>query len=286
MFSKNSGHRRLKVLKKTGIRLAGIGLFFFLQFQLSWGLNYWYRSFQQQEHLHPVPTTTQSLDRMSHFLIQACIRERLALPAKLQGPDYQAAQIFRQSAALYTYRNADMPFPGQYRVSLKPSLFATAMNYMGTEGYFNPFTGEAQVNDQIPVTELPFTSCHELAHEAGYGFEYEANMIGYLVATRSEHPFFRYSAHLQALLYVLPLLRRADSTTFRKELKTISGPVLADIKAELGYWKKYQGATEKIMSLFYTQYLKANNQPQGMQSYADFIPLLIAWYDLHGYPGG
>ncbi len=284
LFSKISRRLKIGILKKSAIRSGCFMLILFLQFQFSWGLNYWYRSFQQEEKLHTAPVTNAGLDSLSRFLIQSCSRDRLALPDKLDGQNFRAPEIFRQGAVLYRSEKLHMPFAGQHRISLKPSLYGYAMNYMGLEGYFNPFTGEAQVNDQIPFTELPFTTCHELAHEAGYGFEYEANMIGYLVATRSKYPFFRYSAHLQALLYVLPLIRRRDSLAFRKEIKSIPRSILADINGELNYWRPYEGATEKIMSLFYTQYLKANNQPQGLQSYTDFVPLLAAWYKMHGYP--
>ena len=35
--------------------------------------------------------------------------------------------------------------------------------FSGFLGYYNPFTGEAQVNTKVPQFVIPFTICHEMA---------------------------------------------------------------------------------------------------------------------------
>lgn len=267
-------------MKRAGILLLSVLLLYCL-FLLSWGLNYTYRSFISDNKLDIKEVPEPELERLSLFLIRNCTAEKSHLFEKSAVP---SGSVFTTAISLYQQKEPGSGLQPAGRLSLKPSLFGPLMSYMGVSGYFNPFTGEAQVNSYIPGIELPFTACHELAHEMGYGYEYEANMLGYLVAVHSQNPDFRYSAHLQALLYVLPELRHTDSLKFKSVIKTLTPAVLRDIRLELNFWRKYQGETDRLVSFFYTGYLKANKQPQGMRSYSDFVPLLDAWYLKNGYP--
>ena len=54
-------------------------------------------------------------------------------------------------------------------------------------GYYNPFTGEAQVNTNVPAFVIPFTTCHEMAHQIGYASESEASFVGFLVIRNSNN---------------------------------------------------------------------------------------------------
>jgi len=40
-----------------------------------------------------------------------------------------------------------------------------------------PFTGEANVNISMPHTSIPFTACHEMAHQIGFAREDEAYQL-------------------------------------------------------------------------------------------------------------
>ncbi len=56
-------------------------------------------------------------------------------------------------------------------------------NYLGFTGYYNPFTGEAQVNTTVPQFLLPNIALHEMGHQIGYAKEDEANFSAYLAAS-------------------------------------------------------------------------------------------------------
>ena len=85
--------------------------------------------------------------------------------------------------------------------SVKPSLFSYLGNYLGYTGYYNPFTGEAQVNTTTPLFVQPFTTCHEIGHQLGYAKENEANFAGFLAARYSDNPAFRYSMYFDMYAY-------------------------------------------------------------------------------------
>ena len=56
-------------------------------------------------------------------------------------------------------------------VPAKWTRFPALFSALGIAGLYFPFTGEAIVNgDDLPDT-LPFTICHELAHQAGFARE-------------------------------------------------------------------------------------------------------------------
>ena len=295
-----SRHEKLKsrMISKKIFSILLVLFLIYLQFLVSWGLNYRYRSYISESKLLILPPKTEAVDSLCQYLVKSCIHDKLVMANNPETAQCNALAIFNHAKFRYldvsqkhgyftdTYQKKHMPglilqYPA--RISLKPSLYSSLMNYMGVSGYFNPFTGEAQVNQQIPSVELPFTSCHEIAHELGYGFEYEANFIGYLVSTSDNDKFFNYSGHLEALMYALPELRSRDSLAFKKIIKTLSPAIITDIRNDLFYWRKYRGSTEKLISFFYTGYLKANKQPQGMQSYSDLVPLLCAYYKKYGY---
>jgi hypothetical protein len=73
-------------------------------------------------------------------------------------------------------------------------------------------------------------------------------------------------------------LRATDSLEFKRYKKRISKHVMADLKTERAYWQYYAGRLEVISSIFYDNYLKANNQPQGLMTYNKMITLVMAWY--------
>jgi hypothetical protein len=81
-----------------------------------------------------------------------------------------------------------------YSPSIKPSLLTPLLNYIGTSGYYNPFTSEAQMNYQMPVFNRPFVACHEMSHQMGYGAEDEANFVGFWPHWLSDR-LLRYSAY-------------------------------------------------------------------------------------------
>ena len=70
------------------------------------------------------------------------------------------------------------------------------------QGYFFPFSMEANYNQIMNIMNKPATMCHELAHLKGFLQEDEANLIGYLACIQSDDPFFQYSGYLSVLNYL------------------------------------------------------------------------------------
>ena len=59
-------------------------------------------------------------------------------------------EIFAQAKQAYVAAEKKYPFLHYSSLSVKSSLYGAFGNYFGFLGYYNPFTGEAQVNVTVP----------------------------------------------------------------------------------------------------------------------------------------
>lgn len=161
---------------------------------------------------------------------------------------------------------------------VKPSIISPLLNYLETSGYFNPFTGEAQINWQMPLFDRPFTACHEMTHQIGFGREDEADFGGYLAGIRSNDKLLRYSAYYAGTIEFLRYLRRRDTVAHHQLKAMLSLGVKQDLKTDSLYWTTYAGRIGMMSGRFYDSFLKANNQPAGLYTYNRMIRLTMAWY--------
>lgn len=142
---------------------------------------------------------------------------------------------------------------------------------IGIAGYYNPLSGEANVNMKLPAWVLPFVTCHEIAHQLGVAREDEANLVGYLVGINSNDVDFQYSANYNMLRYILFEIRIKSPENYQKLLGKISPRVLEDFKAENDFWAKYNGQMSIYTGIIFDKFLKINNQKKGINSYQDIV---------------
>jgi hypothetical protein len=166
--------------------------------------------------------------------------------------------------------------------SIKKSLFSLPLTYMGFAGYLNPLTGEAQVNYLIPKISFPATCSHEVAHQLGIALESEANFIGYLAGNSHDDDYFQYSANLMALRYVLFDIYRFDPELYQEYRSKLPKGVLKNIRESQEFWSKYENPFEPIFKYFYDNFLKYNQQKDGLKSYNQMVGLLIAYDEKYG----
>ena len=161
-------------------------------------------------------------------------------------------------------------------------MWGKLLNYTGVTGYYNPFTGEAQVNTSVPAFLQPYIACHEVAHQLGYAKEMEANFVGYLTAVSSTDSLFHYSAYLELFMYANRNLYSADSVSANHYRNQLSEPVRKDIKEWVLFNKNHKSILEPVTSWMYEKYLLGNKQPQGILSYDEVSGYLIAYLKKNG----
>jgi len=165
--------------------------------------------------------------------------------------------------------------------SLKPSLYSVPLTYMGFSGYLNPFTNEAQIDGLIPTYKYPTTGSHEVAHQLGYAKENEANFIGSMAAMKHPDVYFQYSGHAFALRHCLGEIYRREPLRYNDIVKTVNLGILKNYQEVRDFWRGYENPTEPIFKATYNNFLKANNQAGGMESYSYVVALLVNYYENH-----
>ena len=169
-------------------------------------------------------------------------------------------------------------FKGFYTTP-KPAIMSEAMCYFQISGIYPYISPEAIVNIKTPVSELPHTICHEMAHQRGIAREDEANYVGYLAAINNPDPLFQYSGYSQALSYCLSALYRASSVAYDQIRPLMHVGVLRDMSDAGNFWRSFEQKNElpaKISTAVNDTYLQIQNIPDGTRSYGRVVDLLLA----------
>ena len=256
-------------------------LVIYLVFNICWGINYNREGIARQLALPDSAYHAGDLRTMNCLLIDKVNESKRAWMRQHQ-PYPGNKELFLQTDLAYRKIAKQFTFMRYEPVSLKPSIWGWLGNYTGFTGYYNPFTGEAQVNTTVPKFLQPFIACHEVAHQIGYAKEMEANFVGYLAAVHSNDTLFHYSAYLDLFVYANRNLYTLDSTAAVLYRNDLSADVQNDLREWRNFSRKHKNPIEPVISWFYGKFLEQNQQPQGILSYDQVTGLLIAYYKKYG----
>lgn len=272
---------RTWLLSRLG-RLLFVVLLVYVLFNGLWGLNYDRLGVADQLRLDVEPYSTNDLNWLVGRIAQRL--NELDSPARAdRGRLEHSRAVFDGAVGSYAYLVARDPRFVYHNPSIKPSLFGWLDNYMGFGGYYNPFTGEAQVNTDVPVFTQPFTTCHEMGHQLGYAKENEANFVGYLSARSSMDPAFRYSVYFDLYLYAAGELYLRDSNLVKPIREGLHHDIRQDYRDLQQFNRKFVNPFEPVIRKMYGSYLRANRQPQGMKTYDEVTAWLIAYGRKYGW---
>lgn len=266
------------------MKLFSVLLWVYIIFKLLWGLNYNRLGIEHQLQLTQAPYTRTEITALTNDFIDSLNHYRKQLDSVL--PVQPLDSIYRE--AYHSYQNLSYQYPFLYYAnrSVKASLYSGLADYIGFTGYYNPFTGEAQLRTDIPRILTPYVVCHEMAHQLGYASESEANFVGYLAASSAKSLYFRYSVYLELFSYaqgeqVTLYVQEKDFKGFeaaihnnRMRLDTL---VKQDRQQIRNFFRKRQNRISPAMTSLYDQYLKMNRQLSGMKSYDEVIGWIIAY---------
>jgi hypothetical protein len=172
----------------------------------------------------------------------------------------------------------EYPFFEYKTPSIKKSVFSFPLTYMGFGGYLNPFTNEAQVNDKLPMFGFPNVVCHEMAHQMGFASESECNFIGFLACVKNDDLYFQYSAYSNALRYCMANIGMKDEVKFKILKAKINPGIIENYKESDLFWKQYDTFIDKCFHIFYDNFLKMNQQKDGLEGYSKFVNLMVNYY--------
>ena len=261
--------------------LSTISIIYFL-FHFCWGLNYYRNSLHATLNLKTTYTTHQLKTITNELVLKTNGLHLNITNDSLQKTDipYSFNELTTLSQQGYKELEIRYPFfrhPGQ---NSKKSLFSTPLSYMGFGGYLNPFTLEVQVNSLMPKSSLAITIAHEQAHQLGYAAENEANFIGFLACIHNKDLYYKYTGYSFALRYCLQELSRRDIDYYKNIVSSINPGILINFQETTKFWKSYNNPLEPVIKGVYNNFLKANNQEKGIESYGYVVAMIVNYLQI------
>ncbi len=245
-------------------------LFVYALFFLGWGANYdkpplreyWgLKTTEQKDRAEKRRTDSLELVAFDRFLVDklnSCASNYHSL---------SFSEIHDRSIAYYrVFTDSKVRMHG---LGVKRSLFGYYMERMAIDGYYNPFTGEGQVNGRMPAFMMPFIVCHEMAHQAGIAAEGDANLMAYALGTATNDVSFNYSSYLNIWLYINNRLFRRDSVVAKQFEAQLNKLTAAHIDTLEVLSKKYDNDVSRYGTELYDEYLKMQNQKEGLRTYGN-----------------
>ncbi len=261
---RNKGDLLLHSIFNTAIIFS----FIYLLFLLGWGGNYYKPSLTTYWHMDKGQWQKDSTEIIyDKFLVDKL---------NLYAPGFKPLRFkeVRGNAMDYYKQHTDCK-ARLHGLNIKPSIYGFLMQHLGIQGYYNPLTGEAQVNRFLPEFMLPFVVVHEMAHQAGIAAEDDANLMAYTISIKSGDPTFRYSAYLNMWLYNHNRIRRRDSVLADEMRGWLNPLTLQHLDTLKQIRLRYKSDVSLYSSSMYDLYLKMLQQEEGIMSYNQAV--ITAW---------
>lgn len=257
-------------------------VFIYVIFNSFWGINYNRLGIAYQMKFDSLYYDSLDVFTLQQNLINKVNKSKELLTINnAQYPDNKT--VFRHAVSCYHQAEGHLSFLAYRNRSVKSSMYGTWGNYLGFTGYYNPFSGEAQVNTTVPDFLIPGITLHEMGHQLGYAKEDEASFAGYLAAVYSNDSLFLYSTYLDLFMFANREAYYYDSARAITARRSLSPEVKKDIEEWRQFNLTHQGYLEPAITWLYSRYLKVNQQPEGMRSYNLVIAMVIAHYKKYGF---
>lgn len=160
----------------------------------------------------------------------------------------------------------------------KPLAFSAFLSVQNLTGIYSPFTVEANYNQDMTPYNIPFTACHELSHLRGFMQEEEANFIAWLACKDAPETELQYSGSMLAWIHCMNVLYEEDRAAWSEIREILSEEADVDLRENSKFWDKWDGAVAEVSEQINDNYLKANGQKDGVQSYGRMADLVVAYY--------
>ena len=256
------------------LRMINTVLLVYLLFIFGWGANYYKRPLREYWNLDKVNPVAAQLtkDQLKIKSKRDLVTFDSLLVCNLNtyAPHYVSLSMktINERAKSYYGRYTDTKLKN-FGLGVKRSFFGYFLERAAVEGYYNPFTGEGQIDNGLPAFVMPFLVVHEIAHQAGIAAEGDANLLSYALCTATNDSTFRYSAYLEIWLYTNNRLYRRDTAMAAKFEAQLNKLTTAHIDTLEQLSKKYHNEFARYSSEFYDSYLKMQHQVEGIRSYSN-----------------
>lgn len=173
---------------------------------------------------------------------------------------------------------APLGYPVKPGVNIRYLKPKGVLRRISVSGIYNPWTGEANVDDALGPLPRIFTAAHEMAHAFGVASEAEANFTAYLACLSANDPLARYAAEYALWRTLAGEVNRSYPPEVGESLAAaIPEPLRTDRAA---IWKnsmRYKGYFPEISEALNDTYLKVQGIEAGVDDYDAFTALYFSW---------
>lgn len=255
------------------------GLSIYAGFCLLWGVFYGADSFQDKSGLTARGGTVEELTALT----ERFAREVSAAGDQVQRDENSCFAVPRSeifAEAMSAYDGVVQVFDCLKKPAVMPKAFVSSrgMSYLDFSGFYFPFTGEANLNDESPAAYLPANICHEMAHQQGIAAEQECNFVAIMAATSADSAAYRYAGYLMGYVHLSNALYRVDQAAWQTIRDSLPDAVRADLRQNSAYWARFDGLVNTAATKVYDGFLKSNGLSDGVQNYGTVVDLLLAYY--------
>lgn len=226
--------------------------------------------------------TAEDLYKVTSDLALKASEAREKLPEDEKGCvkfSVSLSEILKFANNCYKPLGHEYPFLKTGSTRVKSVLLSHYWSYTGTTGVYCPWLGEANVNTDIPDSELCHTAAHEIAHTMGFAKENECNFIAWLACSKSGQPDYEYSGHLAAFIYCSNALYKANPELCSMANQNLSAGIIRDLKQRNEYWDSFEGEVMESSQQVNDTFIKANGVESGVLSYNEMVGLMLRYYD-------
>ncbi len=274
-LGRKSSSTRVALIQKAVGFWVFLSLAYFI-FLFIWGFNYYRIPFADLAGFDTSGIRAEELELLCSDLVQQTNELRLAVSEDNGGViAVDKTKVLEQAWEGYSVAGQTYAELGGNYSKPKALVMSRIMSWLGLSGLYFPFTGEANVNMEMPVPLFPATVAHEMAHQRGFAREDEANFIAYLTCINHPDLHFQYSGTLLALINSMNALAAYNYETYLELRQGYAAGVERDLSALRQFWQQYQGPISRTSSRVNNAYLQINGQEDGIHSYGRMVDLLI-----------
>ena len=267
--------KKEKMFRLIGRTYSAI-VWLYVVFLLGWGGNYYKQKILLYDEQAIRPSFKSTPQAILYDMDSLMVMKLNEFAAQEPTADYQ--NLNRRSKFLY--RNYTDSRVAKHGLEAKASMFGENMNYFGIQGYYNPFTGEGQINSRLPRFMKPFVITHEMAHQTGIAREGDANLMAYILCTRTADAAFNYSAYFNMWLYTHSRLYMVDSNAAKRLKEQLTPLTLSHIDTLRQIRRKYKSEVQHYSNDMFDKYLKMLDQEEGINSYYKVVYDVFYWENL------
>lgn len=258
------------------LRITALLSCLYFAFHFLWALNYYRPPLYQQMKLEAKYSKEELIHTTEKLLAYTnALHADLTLSDSVALTEYSKKQLRSMSVNGYSNLTDRIHTNNRLPKSIKNSSFSLVLSYLGYGGYYNPFTGEAQINAKTPKSIYAVIAAHEQAHQLGYAAENEANFIGILASMNNPDKYIQFTGASYSLRYCLNEVARHDMELYKGFMNSINPGVLAMYTQQQEFWEQYESVIEDISKNIWDKLLKASKQEGGIASYNYMVALIV-----------